>query len=344
MKDIKNKLTSGKNSSNIQPRRGKSFGYQVLGFGAGGAGFTGITATGGTITEDGDFKVHTFTGPGTFEITDMGDDANTVDYMVVAGGGSGGVGGPSSYTSGGGGAGGFRFSFPNAPDAGMSVSATSFPVTVGAGGPHPGGNDVEGSPGANSVFNGITSTAGGGGGSGPNDPGNSPENGQPGGSGGGGGGRVGSGGAGNTPPLPGGPGAPVQGFAGGPSDIPGGGAPYVGRNAGAGGGGATTVGVTNNQSPDQAGTAGGAGKVLAIAGAAPVRTNWAGGGAGSEASGTVNGVPSDQGIPYGGGQGTPGGASTRNGVANTGGGGAGGFPAAYGTGGSGIVVIRYQFQ
>ena len=45
----------------------KSFGYQVLGFGAGGgppAEF--VAATGGNSTAtDGDFKVHTFTSPGT---------------------------------------------------------------------------------------------------------------------------------------------------------------------------------------------------------------------------------------------------------------------------------------
>ena len=37
MRELKNKLTSGKNTKNIQQRRGKSFGYQVLGFGAGEA-------------------------------------------------------------------------------------------------------------------------------------------------------------------------------------------------------------------------------------------------------------------------------------------------------------------
>ena len=37
MRDLKNKLTSSKNTKNIQRRKGKSFGYQVLGFGAGGA-------------------------------------------------------------------------------------------------------------------------------------------------------------------------------------------------------------------------------------------------------------------------------------------------------------------
>ena len=48
MRDIKNKLTSGKNTKNIKPRRGKMFGYQVLGFGAGGVAPLFITATGGT--------------------------------------------------------------------------------------------------------------------------------------------------------------------------------------------------------------------------------------------------------------------------------------------------------
>ena len=32
MRDLKNKLTSGKNTKNIKPRRGKNFGYHVLGF------------------------------------------------------------------------------------------------------------------------------------------------------------------------------------------------------------------------------------------------------------------------------------------------------------------------
>ena len=36
MRDLKTKLTSGKNTKNIKSRKGKSFGYQVLGFGSGG--------------------------------------------------------------------------------------------------------------------------------------------------------------------------------------------------------------------------------------------------------------------------------------------------------------------
>jgi hypothetical protein len=60
-------------------------------FGAGsgrGFGFSSggvfICATGGTITESGDYRIHTFTGPGTFCVS-AGD--GSVDYLVVAGGG-----------------------------------------------------------------------------------------------------------------------------------------------------------------------------------------------------------------------------------------------------------------
>ena len=60
MRDLKNKLTSGKNTKNIQPKKGKMFGYQVLGFGSGGAGNL-IEASGGTISESGDFRTHIFT-------------------------------------------------------------------------------------------------------------------------------------------------------------------------------------------------------------------------------------------------------------------------------------------
>ena len=43
------------------------------------------------ITTCGDYKIHTFTGPGTFSVSCAGNPAgsNTVDYLVVAGGGGG---------------------------------------------------------------------------------------------------------------------------------------------------------------------------------------------------------------------------------------------------------------
>ena len=54
-----------------------------------------MTATGGTITTDGDYKVHTFTasktGVNAFRVTAVGNAAgsNTVEYLVIAGGGGG---------------------------------------------------------------------------------------------------------------------------------------------------------------------------------------------------------------------------------------------------------------
>src|SRR5210317_2124003 len=53
-----------------------------------------ITATGGTITESGDFKIHTFTGDGCFVVSSLANclpasGPNNVDYLVVAGGGGG---------------------------------------------------------------------------------------------------------------------------------------------------------------------------------------------------------------------------------------------------------------
>ena len=63
-----------------------------------------VIATGGTITQDGNCKVHTFTGPGTFTVTNAASCAadNVVSYMVVAGGGGGGGGEPGYWYGGGG--------------------------------------------------------------------------------------------------------------------------------------------------------------------------------------------------------------------------------------------------
>src|SRR5210317_351602 len=51
-----------------------------------------VTATGGTITTSGDFKIHTFTGDGNFVVSCAGNPTGStaVDYLVVAGGGGGG--------------------------------------------------------------------------------------------------------------------------------------------------------------------------------------------------------------------------------------------------------------
>ena len=60
-----------------------------------------VTATGGTVLTDGDFKTHVFTGDGCFVVSAAGNLAgsNSVEYLVVAGGGAGGV-----TAAGGGGA------------------------------------------------------------------------------------------------------------------------------------------------------------------------------------------------------------------------------------------------
>jgi hypothetical protein len=147
-----------------------------------------IVATGGTITCSGNFKIHTFTGPGTFTVCSAGNAAgsNTIDYMVVAGGGGGGGSARGFYSSGGGGAGGYRESpgaasgcysvspLGTAPAAALPVTATGYPVTVGGGGTAGTGSGPgtapsgrsDGSNGNPSTFAGtttITSTAGGGG-------------------------------------------------------------------------------------------------------------------------------------------------------------------------------------
>jgi hypothetical protein len=158
-----------------------------------------IQATGGTVTECGNFKIHTFEADGNFILT-AGTDApnNKVSYVVVAGGGGAGGG-----QGGGGGAGGFREGkcsadpYADSPlDAGTALTVTSqtYPITVGAGGsgapnPAPGAGGASGGlPGSNSTFDSITSTGGGyGSASGAPQP-----NGGPGGSGGGGGGGASS--------------------------------------------------------------------------------------------------------------------------------------------------------
>jgi hypothetical protein len=305
-----------------------------------------VAATGGTITTCGNYKIHTFTGPGTFTVTNAGNPvgSTTVDYLVVAGGaGGGGAYAPANQSTGsGGGAGGFRESVPSPaawtasplanPGGALPVTATAYPITVGAGG---GGGAINsptcsnsGGAGNPSVFSTITSTGGGGGG-------RVKAAGNPGGSGGGAGGETAPspqpGGTGNTPPT-----SPSQGSNGGSSSS---GSPSYGSG---GGGGATAAGQTGNPSPPTG--AGGAGATTSISGSP---TAYAGGGGGGNYTCTG---PQPQGGIGGGGKGSqrtvPANANTA-GTANSGGGGGGGAnctPGAGAAGGSGIVVIRYKFQ
>jgi hypothetical protein len=268
-----------------------------------------VTATGGNCvsTVCTNFKVHTFTGPGTFCVSSAGNAAgsNTVSYMVIGGGA-----GAGANAGGGGGAGGFRegrtptcsytVSPLNAP-AGLPVSVQGYSIAVGGGGTGSSSVNAAGGSGVASTFSTITSAGGGGGGTG-----TSPQAGVAGGSGGGSRANTStSGGAGNTPPV-----SPPQGNAGGPTG-PGSGPKFVGG----GGGGATGAGQ-----PGHPGTgAGGAAATTSINGTPTARAS--GGGGGSNACGTS------------------GGGST------PGGGGTGGNNPNHGqNGGSGVVIIRYKFQ
>jgi len=303
-----------------------------------------VTATGGTITTCGDYKIHTFTGPGTFCISCSGNPAGNVkiDYLVVAGGAGGSAGNPGS--GGGGGAGGFRESqdpsaapfwaaSPLKSTTSLGPLSGAIPVTVGGGGA--GGNTTapcntarSGTNGSNSSFSTITS-AGGGGGSveTPYAPGN----------GGSGGGAANVGvtpGTGNTPPV-----SPPQGNNGGA------GAPGAsGFDSGGGGGGATVAG-TAGANPGPAGP-GGNGATTSISASS---TTYAGGGGGGKRNCSFD-APAGSGGTGGGGAGSLGSGGTAvAGTTNTGGGGGAG---AYGppdansgaAGGSGIVIIRYKYQ
>ena len=309
-------------------------------------GATFISATGGTIVTNGDFKTHIFTGSGTFCVSSGAGPLGVADYLVVAGGGGGGSSSAPAGGMGGGGAGGFRLfttapgsnSPLNAPVA-LTITPGSYPISIGAAGAACG--VVTGLPGSNSIFSTITSTGGGGGGSSgtiqpPGGPPADEGNGLPGGSGGGGSyrnaGKNSIGGDGNTPPV-----SPPQGQPGGQA-----GGSYAPDYPGSGGGGAGAAG-----GPGQPGNAGdgGIGSFIADPFIGPTAPSYgtpgptsstryfAGGGGGGGSSGTG-----------GSGGGAAGGGTGSAGTTNTGGGGGGGGFAVGGAGGSGIVMIRYKFQ
>jgi hypothetical protein len=335
-----------------------------------------VAASGGnSVLTCGDHKVHIFTGPGTFTVSNGGNAAgsNAVDYLVVAGGGSGG-----SQHSGGGGAGGVRFASctytvppTSAPLKGsqVPVTAQAYPITVGGGAPQPSGppwaySASPGAPGNPSTFSTITSTGGGKGGGygncGPSGPLPTNDHGGPGGSGGGAGSDDGVGGSGNTPPV-----APAQGKDGGD------GAQHnTGGGGGGGGGGAGACGADAVAGPSGGAGNGGNGLQINICGPSN-NYYWGGGGGGGTIQSAPNGA-GNGGLGGGGGGGsncgppslggTGGGSAINNGSgggvgsggsnqggnagvnSGGGGGGSGSNTSPAGAGGSGIVIIRYKFQ
>ena len=134
MRELKNRLTDGKSSTNIQSRRTKSFGYQVLGFGAGGV---------------------------------EGPRCITYDFFVAgAGAGGGRVAG-----GGGGGGGGVYTSYCNAPISGITKNTDcgAISIQIGVGGVTGASGATPGSAGGTSIAFKCEPTAvtikGGGGGS-----------------------------------------------------------------------------------------------------------------------------------------------------------------------------------
>jgi len=270
-------------------------------------------ATGGTVTTYGSYKVHSFTSTGDtdFIVPASGD----VDYLVVAGGGAA----PDGGTSAGGGGGGMR------TGTGLSLTAQTYTVTVGAGGVA--ASVTVGASGGDSIFSTITAAGGGGGSSG-----SSATDGADGGTGGGGSGYTsggGDGGSGNTPIT-----SPSQGGDGGD------GSDSAYSSGGGGGGGASPstpgagIGINGGWGGD--GTANDYRTGVSV-------TYAGGGGGGGDCGGpsrSCGGAAGAGGGGVGGSGHSPGQAGTA-GTDGLGGGGGGAREGDGGNGGSGIVVIRY---
>ncbi|MDP2794359.1 MAG: hypothetical protein Q8O25_09825 [Sulfurisoma sp.] len=232
----------------------------------------------------------------------------SVRYLVVAGGGGGGgIPANAADGAGGGGAGGFL------QGNSFAVSAGTYTVTVGAGGAG-GTGTTRGGNGSNSTFSTLTATGGGGGAFAGDNTGTSGNNG-------------GSGGGGSDNNN-GGTGTSGQGNNGGAGNN---------NDGGGGGGGANSAGANGTNTT---GGNGGAGISNDINGTGTSYGGGGGGGADAGGAGGTGGVGGGATAPTGR---NPGVAGT----ANTGGGGSGatgsssGSAYSGGTGGSGIVIIRY---
>lgn len=276
-----------------------------------------IEATGGTITDVGGFRYHTFTSSGTFEVT---SGSGNVDYLTVAGGGGGGGHTKSTSTkSGGGGAGGVAYGT-------TMLSSGSYTITVGAGG-------TTRTTGNNSLFDGIVAKGGGWGAY--RSSGDTQWSGtdRSGGSGGGGAYY-----ASNEEGFATQPGTNANaddfGFNGGRGWAASSSSPYPGS----GGGGASEKGEALN-SGSRGGNGGEGLDYSTTFGTSFGESGYFAGGGGGGGETT-----SGQGGLGGGGNGGNGSSAGQDGTLNTGGGGGGSGSGINvgGSGGSGIVIIRYE--
>ena len=334
-----------------------------------------ISATGGNtsagLSPGNGYRYHVFTSPGNFVVA---SGVQEIEIFGVGAGGPGGVHQPSGtqvgYTAGGG-AGGIFYT------TAFEVGPGTHPVTVGAQGTTPDSAMIQ--PGADTTFvHGSTTLTAKGGGVGGyygnSAPPGSPAEWKRGGEGGSGGGNCygsapapfGPVGPGIQPTLnPGVANLTNYGNNGGDHYTPQDGS---NRFSGGGGGGAGAVGSQGG--PNNAGD-GGAGQPFPAFAApliapdipSPVRPNWTpevgptglyGGGGGSSGSTnpTYHPITPGSGGAGGGGNGvsastTAGSPTAKNGLAFTGGGAGGGGQSGGakprgGTGGSGLLVVRYQ--
>ena len=297
------------------------------------AGGGGHTATGGVISDyvvgSDVYRAHVFTSSGTFDVQTLGS-TSTVDITTVAGGG-GGSGSITNYWAGCGGGGGGMIEVSDYP-----ISNLTYPIVVGGGGSGSGPQEpgALANTGSDSRFNNpannsidVVSRGGGAGGGSSNSPDNVVRDGTGGGSCGGVGSKNGlsplSGPAINThpnnPTIAGLAGVTFNhyGNVGGTGDDS-----TVGEGSGGGGAGGAGTGVSSPKSTGH-NNPGGAGRANTYAyGPTSSIMFSAGGGAGPTAG---NGDPA---------------------AANTGGGGGGGAnpntAEVGGTGGSGMVIVRYK--
>ena len=309
-----------------------------------------ISAVGGSsvYTQDG-FRIHIFTGDGTFQVSSA-SPGSSIELLVVAGGGGGG-----SDMGGGGGAGGLIY------DPAYQISTGVYTIIIGGGGA--GFNDYGSAPrrgdfGVNSSFGTVVAFGGGGGSSGhyycPGEwPGIDGPQAADGGSGGGGSASYRCFNPENGGGRPPGKGIKGQGTGGGFGS-------YCQSNYYAGGGGGSGGNGEVNKVCGIRPGIGGPGTLLGITG---TNLYWAGGGGGGAYTGAGAGIGGlggggggaryDTGVvaapggtgglnPGGSGGTSPASAGGDGGV-NTGSGGGGGthWSGKGGNGGSGIVVIRY---
>lgn len=296
-----------------------------------------VLATGGEITEVGGYRIHTFRTSGTFTVASN----ITADVLVVAGGGGGGAY-STTNANGGGGGGGVVYAVNQA------LTPAAYTVTIGRGGTgYTWNTNSCGTNGANSVFGALPAAIGGGGGAG--------QSSCAGGAGGSGGGCSQNTAAGASNQTGAGTNITVYGNAGGSGSY---------TWTGCGGGGAGSAGVGGNAAANTYPSGnGGNGITLTISGSSVCYAGGGGGGGNSSeraGKGFCGGGRGFGSTNYGDATGddyrnypdsldpVTGGSRDVHGISNTGGGGGGGSYWSpnvghyhAGSGGSGIVIVRY---